>query len=209
MSGMSWEEIVGLLEQGEGQSVEFEKQISGEDDVARELVAFTNSDGGKLIFGIDDKNKHFIGIDIDGSFKDWVMDIGKTRCKPAIKVDVDIMEKSDKKIAIVTVHEGEEKPYKTDDICYIRDINTSRPANEEEEKAITNPWGGKGLNKRQLRALQLITEHGSITNREFREAFGVSHKTAHLELTMLLDKRLLKSEGAGRSTCYILPQSKE
>ena len=63
------------------------------------------------------------------------------------------------------------------------------------------------MNKRQIRALQMTAEHGTITNREYREAFNVSHKTAHLELTMLEDKHLVKSEGAGRSTRYILPQS--
>jgi predicted HTH transcriptional regulator len=48
-----------------------------------------------------------------------------------------------------------------------------------------------------------------ITNREYREAFNVSHKTAHLELTMLEEKKLVKSEGAGRSTRYISPRKIE
>ncbi|MBU0630463.1 MAG: hypothetical protein KKC80_06040, partial [Candidatus Margulisbacteria bacterium] len=51
-------------------------------------------------------------------------------------------------------------------------------------------------------AMQIITEHGSITNREYREAFDVSHKTAHIELTLLVNKHLAQSEGAGRSTRY-------
>jgi predicted HTH transcriptional regulator len=55
----------------------------------------------------------------------------------------------------------------------------------------------------------MIAEHGSVTNREYREAFNVSHKTAHLELTLLEDKKLVKSEGAGRSTRYILPSAAE
>jgi len=101
------------------------------------------------------------------------------------------------------VPEGVDKPYRSDEICYIRDGNLSRPAKENEEKELTNPWSGKGLNRRQIRALQMMMEHGSITNREYREAFNVSHKTAHLELTMLEDKKLVKSEGAGRATRYI------
>lgn len=206
---MTWDEIIALLEQGEGQSVEFEKNIPSEDDIARELVAFANSDGGKIVYGIDDKSKHLIGANVGENFEDWVRSIGKSKCTPPIVPQAEIVEKSDKKIAVLTVTEGEEKPYKTDEICYLRDGGVSRPAKEAEEKEITNPWGGKGLNKRQLRALHLITEHGSITNREFREAFGVSHKTAHLELTMLEDKKLVKSEGAGRSTRYILPKSLE
>ena len=85
----------------------------------------------------------------------------------------------------------------------------TRTTKENEEKEITNPWSGKGLNRRQVRALAIANEHGALTNREYREAFNVSHKTAHLELTMLEDKKLVKSEGAGRSTRYILSRRME
>jgi len=206
---MTWDDIVSLLEQEEGQSVEFEKSIPSEDDIARELVAFSNADGGKIIYGIDDKNKHLIGVTIDNNFDSWIKDLGKNHCTPAISASIEIIEKNDKKIIILNVPEGVDKPYKSDEICYIRDGSVSRPAKENEEKEITNPWSGKGLNRRQIRALQMMTEHGSVTNREYREAFNVSHKTAHLELTMLEDKRFVKSEGAGRSTRYILPRPVE
>lgn len=204
---MTWDEILALLEQGEGQSVEFEKNIPAEDDIARELVAFSNADGGKIIYGIDDKNKHLIGVNPNNHFEDWIKDIAKNHCSPSIAPGVSIFEKADKTIVILSVPEGLDKPYKSDEICYIRDGNLSRPAKDNEEKEITNPWSGKGLNKRQIRALQIITEHGNITNREYREAFNVSHKTAHLELTLLEDKSLVRSEGAGRSTRYTQPRS--
>lgn len=200
---MTWDDIIELLEQGEGLSVEFEKSIPSADDIVRELVAFSNGDGGKIIYGLDDKSKHLIGVETDSHFEDWVKDIGKNHCTPPITPSLEIIEKAGKKIAILTVLEGVDKPYKSDDICYIRDGSVSRPAKDNEEKEITNPWSGKGLNRRQIRVLAIIQEHGSVTNREYREAFNVSHKTAHLELTMLEDKKLVKSEGAGRSTRYI------
>ena len=206
---MTWEEIITLLEQGEGQSVEFEKLLPTPEDLARDMVAFANSDGGKIILGLDDKNKHLVGVDAGEDFKNQVKEIGEKRCAPKITPQVDIIDRGGKKVAVITVAEGDEKPYKADDICYLRDNGESRPAKDEEEKQITNPWGGKGLNKRQLRALQLIQERGSIKNSEYRDAFNVSHKTAHIELTMLVDKRIVKSEGSGRSTCYILPPQRE
>ena len=206
---MTWDNILELMEQGEGQSVEFEKFIPAEDDIARELVAFSNADGGKIIYGIDDKSKHLIGVIVDNHFEDWIKDIAMNHCTPPITPTIEIVEKAEKRIVVLTVPEGLDKPYKSDDICYIRDGSTSRPAKENEEQEMTNPWSGKGLNKRQIRSLQLIAEHGAISNREYREAFNVSHKTAHLEMTMLEDKKLVKSEGAGRSTRYILAQPLE
>lgn len=208
-STMTWEEIVTLLDQGEGQSVEFEKTIPTEDDIARELVAFSNADGGKIIYGLDDKNKHLVGVEMRDDLHEWIESIGKKRCEPQIIPKIEVEDKADKYIVVVTVPEGEDKPYRCDEICYVRDGNNSRPAKDNEEKELTNPWSGKGLNKRQIRAMAMIAEHGNITNREYREAFNVSHKTAHIELTILADKKLVLTEGAGRSTRYILPAQPE
>ena len=202
---MIWDELIQLLDQGEGQQVEFDKVIPSPDDIAREYVAFANSDGGHLILGIDDKNKHLMGIDLDENSLDKLMKIGQEKCVPAIHPIIEIMERSEKKILSITINEGDEKPYRTDEICYIRDGNISRPAREKEEEEIKSPWAGKELNKRQKRALQLITEHGAITNREYREAFNVSHKTAHIEMTLLTEKKLVEAQGAGRNTHYVLP----
>ena len=185
--------------------MEFDKAIPSPDDIAREYVAFANSDGGRLILGIDDKNKHLMGVAIEENSIDKLMKVGSEKCVPQITPQIEIMERDVKKIIAITISEGDEKPYRTDEICYIRDGNISRPAREREEEEIKSPWAGKDLNKRQKRALQFITEHGAITNREYREAFNVSHKTAHIEMTLLAEKKLVEAQGAGRNTHYTLP----
>ena len=201
---MNWEDILALLDQGEGQAVEFEKNLPSDDDLAREIVAFSNADGGKIVYGLDDKNKHLVGVEVKDDFQDNVKALAKSRCVPAIDPTIYIIEKSDKTIVVIAVPDGVDKPYRCDEICYIRDGSVSRPAKENEEKDLTNPWSGKGLNRRQIRSMQIIAEHGSITNRDYREAFNVSHNTAHIEMTLLAEKKLVASEGAGRSTRYIL-----
>ena len=131
---MTWDEIVQLLNQGEGQQVEFDKVIPSPDDIAREYVAFANSDGGRLILGIDDKNKHLMGVEVESDSIDKLTNVGKEKCVPAITPHIEILEKDGKKIISITINEGDEKPYKTDEICYIRDGNISRPARETEEE---------------------------------------------------------------------------
>ncbi|MFH1542139.1 MAG: RNA-binding domain-containing protein [bacterium] len=206
---MEWTEIIALLDQGEGQTIEFEKTVPPPEDIARDIVAFSNADGGKIIYGIDDKNKHLVGVNIDSRFEDMVLDIAKKKCLPPISPTVEIVDRGGNKITVITVPEGDDKPFRSDEICFIRDGNISRPAKENEIKELTNPWSGRGLNKRQIRAMAIVQEHGSITNRDYREAFNVSHKTAHIELTILADEKLVVTEGAGRSTRYILPAQPE
>ncbi len=73
----------------------------------------------------------------------------------------------------------------------------------QEETEIDSP---SDLNERQEQALTFVQTQHSIRNKEYRELFKVSHKTAHLELIGLVKKGLIESTGAGRSTCYVLTE---
>jgi len=60
------------------------------------------------------------------------------------------------------------------------------------------------LNERQVRALTLLAEQERITNREYRELFGVSHGTAYGDLAELVEKRVVERVGRGRGVFYCL-----
>ena len=60
------------------------------------------------------------------------------------------------------------------------------------------------LNERQEKTLVYLTKNNFIKNKKYRELYNVSHKTAHLELIDLVQKKLIKSQGSGRSTCYVI-----
>ncbi len=61
-----------------------------------------------------------------------------------------------------------------------------------------------GLNERQQGAIVYLREQGRITNREYRSLFEVSYDTAYRDLRDLLEKGLVKRQGKGRATCYVL-----
>ena len=58
------------------------------------------------------------------------------------------------------------------------------------------------LNTRQKKTVSYLKSHKKITNRKFRDLFGVSHKTAHLELVELVEEGWIQRVGSGRSTRY-------
>jgi predicted HTH transcriptional regulator len=47
-------ELFDLIDSGEGSDVEFKRQFSSPEKIAREIVAFANTRGGYLLFGVDD-----------------------------------------------------------------------------------------------------------------------------------------------------------
>jgi ATP-dependent DNA helicase RecG len=62
---------------------------------------------------------------------------------------------------------------------------------------------GLGLNDRQVQALALMVNEGQeLTNREYRELFGVTYVTAFRDLTALVKAGQARTTGAGRSRRY-------
>ena len=100
-----------ILQEGEGQYLEFKEKISGLD---KEIVAFANSSGGKIFLGIDDENK-IKGIEITNKLKSQIQDIAHN-CDPSIIVGLEEFEG----VLVVEVKEGENKPYSCSSGFYLR-----------------------------------------------------------------------------------------
>jgi ATP-dependent DNA helicase RecG len=62
----------------------------------------------------------------------------------------------------------------------------------------------EGLSERQRKAVEYVSEKGSITNREYKALCSVSSDTAHRELVDLVQRGILRREGKGRSTHYLM-----
>jgi len=61
-----------------------------------------------------------------------------------------------------------------------------------------------GLNERQIEALRLmVNEERELTNRDYREMFGVTYITAFRDLSRLVELNLARAEGAGRGRKYV------
>lgn len=60
------------------------------------------------------------------------------------------------------------------------------------------------ISSRQKKAIEYVKNEGSIKRSEYMKINEVSHKTAHLELRSLVQKKLLTQEGKGRATKYLL-----
>ena len=61
-----------------------------------------------------------------------------------------------------------------------------------------------GLNKRQIKAIGYIKEHGKITNREYREITGISKEWARKDLKALIKMNILLKKGRSRNIHYVL-----
>lgn len=118
-------ELKLLISQGEGYNLEFKENYSK--NIAREMCAFANATGGKVIIGISDKGRK-IGFKISNRIRSEIQDIAR-KSDPPIKIDI---ENIDTDILIINVFEGEEKPYSYGGKFFIREgANTQQLTREE------------------------------------------------------------------------------
>ena len=97
---------------GEGYTLEFKESVSS--SMGKDICAFANSSGGKIIIGIADDGK-IKGYEISNRDKSRIQDIAKNM-EPSIWVKIEQIED----LGVVLVPEGKNKPYFVGGHCYIR-----------------------------------------------------------------------------------------
>ncbi len=60
------------------------------------------------------------------------------------------------------------------------------------------------LTPKQMKIVEFINVHGKVTNRELQTIFNISAQAVHKELSKLVDMKVIKSQGQGRSILYIM-----
>ncbi|MFQ5788322.1 MAG: ATP-binding protein, partial [Thermodesulfobacteriota bacterium] len=106
-----------------------------DEDFAKEVVAFSNLKGGKIIIGVEDDSA-ISGL-VNSNSEEWVMNICRMLVSPGvIPYYEEIQLDNDKRVAVVHVDMGFSKPYfvKRGErrTYYIRVGSTSREATREE-----------------------------------------------------------------------------
>lgn len=107
------DDILKLINAGEVSGVQFKERILDKYDIACELVAFSNSHGGKLVVGIKDKTGETNALSYSEvqETTNLLSDIASENVVPSILIKIDTIEVEDGNLVIATVKEGLNKPY--------------------------------------------------------------------------------------------------
>ena len=106
-------DILKQINAGEVSGVQFKERILDKYDIACELVAFSNSHGGKLVVGIKDKTGETNALSYSEvqETTNLLSDIASENVVPSILIKIDTIEVEDGNLVIATVKEGLNKPY--------------------------------------------------------------------------------------------------
>ena len=107
------DDILKQINAGEVSGVQFKERILDKYDIACELVAFSNSHGGKLVVGIKDKTGETNALSYSEvqETTNLLSDIDAENIVPSILIKIDTVEVEDGNLVVATVKEGLNKPY--------------------------------------------------------------------------------------------------
>ena len=107
------DDILKQLKAGEVSGVQFKERILDKYDIACELVAFSNSHGGKLVVGIKDKTGETNALSYSEvqETTNLLSDMASENVVPSILIKIDTVEVEDGNLVIATIKEGLNKPY--------------------------------------------------------------------------------------------------
>ena len=107
------DDILKQIKAGEVSGVQFKERILDKYDIACELVAFSNSHGGKLVVGIKDKTGKTNALSYSEvqETTNLLSDIASENVVPSILIKIDTVEVEDGNLVVATVKEGLNKPY--------------------------------------------------------------------------------------------------
>ena len=120
---------------GESKNIEYKVAVPKKSEkYMKTVVAFANGNGGKIVFGIDDKTLEIVGMDEDNIFKtlDAITNAISDSCEPRIRPDVTLQTVNDKTVIVVEILPGAMRPYyiKSEGMTegtYMRVSGTTRP----------------------------------------------------------------------------------
>ncbi|MGQ9848288.1 MAG: AlbA family DNA-binding domain-containing protein, partial [Bacteroidales bacterium] len=117
---------------GEDLHTEFKESFTDNEDIAKSIVGFANTDGGQIIVGVND-NGEIVGVDNIDELLRRIDDVAYNRCEPPVTIVQETLSIENRTVLIINVPKGDQRPYRTGSgLYYIRSANRYRQASREE-----------------------------------------------------------------------------
>lgn len=138
-------ELLEIIANGESSGVEFKRDDLRPEQLAKEIVALANFQGGKLLLGVEDDGS-ISGIQRE-DLETWVMDtvFGRYVHPMVLPYYEEILFEDGKRVAVITLTQGTAKPYvvrhNNREEIYVRVGSTSRLATREQQARLFESGG--------------------------------------------------------------------
>ena len=129
-------ELIEIIARGEDSKHQYKANIHNIDSLAAEIVAFSNSGGGKIIIGVEDKSWVVVGLtpnDIN-RLNQLVANAATQSVRPPVNPITENVNHPDGLVMVVTIPDGISKPYMDNNAAiWVKSGSDKRKVTSREE----------------------------------------------------------------------------
>lgn len=201
---MNSNELPDLIANGETTKVQFKVDVNNVISIAQEMVAFSNTKGGLILIGVDDKTGNIEGLAFQEiqRINNLLATAAQDHVKSPIFISTETVSVHEKRVIAVTIPEGTDKPYSDKDgIIWVKNGSDKRKVISKEELSRLLQSSGN------LYAEERLLQHSSLEDfdwgkfrvfyeEKYKEPFEEEDKLRYLSNLRIGDNGKLNVVGA-------------
>ena len=205
-----------LIAEGEHQQLDFKFEITDARRIARSLVAFANTDGGRLLIGVKD-NGAIAGVRSDEEY--YMLEAAaKMYCKPPVDFQSTEWSINNKTVLEIIVPKSAKKPHYAlhhdgTEMVYIRVGDQNLLANRVLLKFWEKEGAPKGVflkfTEKEKILLEYLHDNSDITLSKFCRIAGIPRAKAEMILVKFLLLKTINIRFTEKQTFYSLRPEKQ
>jgi ATP-dependent DNA helicase RecG len=125
-----------ILQGNEGTTLEFKENITSEDKIISTLIAFSNTSGGRVIIGVQDKTRHIVGVKDPHKVTEALSNKIHDMIEPRILPNIEVISYRNTHLISIEVYPSALRPHfrrskGKENSTYIRIGSTTRLADQD------------------------------------------------------------------------------
>lgn len=213
---MTLQELTQLVSLGEGANLEFKRRVPRPERIAKELIAFANTRGGRLLLGVGDDGA-ILGLR-DAEEEEFALRRAMNGfASPLVRFTVERVPVARRRdVVVVTVPESTTKPHVlrssqngTGTSAYVRVNDKSVEASQEALRLMAERDGGAStvtfeFGDKELMLMRYLDDYGKITVKQFARIANISKGRASKTLVLLTRANVLRLHADHRHDYFTL-----
>lgn len=192
---MTRKQLLKLIEDGENVTVEFKQRFSTEEKIAKEMIAFANTKGGTIIFGVEDDGK-IRGVLSEKGEAELVKIAAEHFCEPPVNYKIDFINIGPDELVVAHIEESETKPHRIQDYETKLNLNEAQVYVRVNEKSVL-------ASKEMIKILQTRTKGASLVNytisKNEKIVFDLLDRNENISVRQLAEKANISNRRASRT----------
>lgn len=197
---MTVREAKKIIDEGENFHTEFKRKFSTDEKIAKEIIAFANSNGGKIFFGVDDDGS-VVGVQSEKETAYLISQTSRELCEPPVNPNISVIELYGKDVVISEIPESKTKPHRIQDYknqinfntakVFIRMNSKSVQASKEMIKFLHTSFGDFeemkfNFGEKEKALFSYLEKNEKISTKDFSKLVNISERRAQRILIKLV-----------------------